>query len=343
MTDDLIRGATIAITGGTGSFGSTMARHLLDRGVEQVRVLSRDEAKQDEMRQRFGDPRLRFFIGDVRDAGSVTNALRGVDYVFHAAALKQVPSCEFFPVEAVRTNVLGSQNVIAAADQCGVRTVVCLSTDKAVYPINAMGMSKALMEKNAQAFARNNPGSETTVAITRYGNVMYSRGSVIPVFVRQLQSGKPLTVTEPTMTRFLMSLAESVDLVEHAFAHARPGDLFVRKAPAATVEVLAAAVARLLGFPDAEIAHLGIRHGEKLHETLVSREEMAKAVDEGDYYRIPLDARSLEYELYLEDGQPGVASIDEYTSASTTQLDVEGTMRLLGTLPEIQAILEATR
>ena len=250
MIADSIRGSTVGITGGTGSFGSTMVEHLLTRGVATVNILSRDEAKQDDMRRRFDDPRLRFFLGDVRDYESVAASFLNTDFVFHAAALKQVPSCEFFPLQAVKTNVVGSHNVVEAAGAAGVRSVVLLSTDKAVDPVNAMGMSKALMEKTAQAFARNNPRSKTTVSVTRYGNVMYSRGSVIPLFVRQLQLGQPLTVTEPTMTRFLMSLSESVDLVEHAFLRAEPGDLFVRRAPAATLDVLARAVASLLGVSD---------------------------------------------------------------------------------------------
>lgn len=316
-----------------------MVRHLLDRGAAKIHILSRDEAKQDEMRKRFSDSRLRFFIGDVRDRDSVAQALVDTDFVFHAAALKQVPSCEFFPQQAVKTNVTGSHNVIEAAAAAGVRSVVCLSTDKAVYPVNAMGMSKALMEKTAQAFARNHPHSKTTVSVTRYGNVMYSRGSVIPLFARQLELGQPLTVTEPTMTRFLMSLQESVDLVEYAFLHAEPGDLFVRKAPASTVEVLARAVAELLGTREPVIQVIGTRHGEKLHETLLSREEMAKATDEGDYFKVPLDARSLEYELYFEEGEREVAMIDDYTSENTYRLDIEDTKELLLQLPEMRALL----
>jgi len=249
----VIEGATVAITGGTGSFGSMMVSHLLTRGVDAINIFSRDEAKQDDMRKRFSDSRLKFFLGDVRDFDSVAGAFVGVDFVFHAAALKQVPSCEFFPEQAVKTNVMGSHNVLEAAAKAGVQSVVCLSTDKAVYPVNAMGMSKALMEKTAQAFARNHPNSGTTVSITRYGNVMYSRGSVIPLFVQQIQSGQPLSLTEPRMTRFLMSLQESVDLVEHAFLHAEAGDLFVRKAPASTVDVLARAVASLLGVDDPDV------------------------------------------------------------------------------------------
>lgn len=341
MTSNSIQGATVTITGGTGSFGSTMVSHLLTRGVGAVRVFSRDETKQDEMRTRFSDPRLKFFLGDVRDADSVAGAFVDVDFVFHAAALKQVPSCEFFPQQAVKTNILGSHNVVEAAAAAGVRSVVFLSTDKAVYPVNAMGMSKALMEKTAQAFARSHPRSATTVSLTRYGNVMYSRGSVIPLFVRQLQAGEPLTLTEPRMTRFLMSLQESVGLVEYAFTHAEPGDLFVKKAPASTVEVLARAVASLMGVEDPEIRRIGTRHGEKLHETLLSREEKVKAEDRGEYFRVPMDARSLQYELYYEEGEDEVVEVDDYTSENTERLDIEQTKALLLTLPEIQKLVGA--
>ena len=319
----------VLVTGGTGSFGSTMVRRLLDTDVDEIRVLSRDEAKQDAMRRELGDGRIKFFMGDVRDFDSVRDATRGVDYVFHASALKQVPSCEFFPIQAVRTNVLGSSNVIEAAAANGVKTVVCLSTDKAVYPINAMGMSKALMEKTAQAFARNNPGSDTRVCVTRYGNVMYSRGSVIPVFVEQVKAGKPLTVTDPAMTRFLMSLEDSVDLVEYAFANAQPGDLFVRKAVSSTVETLARAVASLFGDDDPDIQVIGTRHGEKLYETLLSREEMVRSEDRKQYFRVPLDARSLEYELYFDEGTREESGTDDYTSHNTELLDVDGVKRLL--------------
>lgn len=333
--------SVVTITGGTGSFGSTMAVNLLDKGVRQINIFSRDEAKQDEMRRRFNDERLRFFLGDVRDAASVAPAVRGADYVFHAAALKQVPSCEFFPQQAVKTNVEGSDNVIKAAAEAGVRSLVCLSTDKAVYPVNAMGMSKALMEKTAQAFARNFPDSDMTVSVTRYGNVMYSRGSVIPMFVNQLQSGKPLTLTDPEMTRFLMSLAESVDLVEYAFLNANPGDIYVKKAPGATVEVLARAVASLLGNDDPEIKVIGARHGEKMHEALLSSEEIAKAVDEGEFFRVPLDARSLQYELYFDEGSSKLPIAEDYTSLSTRQLNVEQTKELLLKLPEMRQLVEA--
>ncbi len=338
-----LEGAVVAITGGTGSFGSTMAQHLLDRNVGRVNVFSRDEAKQEEMRRRFNDERVRFFLGDVRDESSIVPAMRGVDFVFHAAALKQVPSCEFFPQQAVLTNVNGSHNVIRQAATAGVKSLVCLSTDKAVYPVNAMGMSKGLMEKTAQAFARNFTESQLTVSVTRYGNVMYSRGSVIPLFVRQLQRREPLTLTEPSMTRFLMSLADSVDLVDHAFSHAKPGDLFVRKAPAATVETLARAVASLLGDDDPEIRVIGTRHGEKLHETLLSREEITKATDEGDYFRVPLDARSLQYELYFDEGETTISRSDDYTSENTYRLDINETKELLMKLPEMQQLIGVGR
>jgi UDP-N-acetylglucosamine 4,6-dehydratase len=333
-SDDLT-GACVTITGGTGSFGTAMARHLLETGVRQVNILSRDEAKQDLMRRAFNDERLRFFLGDVRDADSVRPAVTGADFVFHAAALKQVPSCEFFPQQAVKTNVVGSHNVIETAAAAGVRSLVCLSTDKAVYPVNAMGMSKALMEKTAQAYARNNPESGMTVSITRYGNVMYSRGSVIPAFVAQLKAGEPMIVTEPTMTRFLMSLAESVDLVKHAFFHANPGDLFVKKAPASTVETLAQAVAGLFHDDEAQIRVIGTRHGEKLHETLLSREEMVHAEDQGDFFRVPLDARGLQYEKYFSEGEGGLPLVHDYASDNTERLDLSATQDLLRTIPEL--------
>jgi UDP-glucose 4-epimerase len=333
MSADVTR-ATVLVTGGTGSFGSTMVRRLLTQNVAEVRVLSRDETKQDDMRRALGDPRAKFYLGDVRDYGGVADAMRGVDLVFHAAALKQVPSCEFFPAQAVRTNVAGSANVIEAAAACGVRSVVCLSTDKAVYPINAMGMTKALMEKTVQAFARNNPASGTIVSIVRYGNVLYSRGSVVPLFVEQIKAGRPLTVTDPKMTRFLMSLPESVELVEYAFANARPGDLFVRKAPACTVQDLAVAVANVFGV-EPRVATIGTRHGEKLYETLLSREEMASAEDRGPYFRVPLDTRTLDYGLYFEEGDRRRADVDDYTSHNAERLGVDAVSKLLTSLPEI--------
>lgn len=332
-------GSTVLITGGTGSFGSTVTRQLLTTDVGEIRILSRDEAKQDNLRRWLADSRVRFYVGDVRDPHSVREAMTGVDYVFHAAALKQVPSCEFFPLQAVATNVQGSANVINAAHECGVRSVVCLSTDKAVYPINAMGISKAMMEKVAQAFARNHPESATTVSITRYGNVMYSRGSVIPLFVEQLQSGAPLTVTDPSMTRFLMSLQESVDLVQYAFTNAEPGDLFVRKAPASTIEDLARGVALVLGIREPEISVIGTRHGEKLYESLLSREEMAKAEDCGDYYRVPLDARSLDYGLYVEEGEHDSEKLTDYTSHNTRRLSVDEVADVVSALPEMRKFM----
>lgn len=330
----------VLVTGGTGSFGSTMVRRLLATDVDEVRILSRDEAKQDALRRQLGDSRVKFHVGDVRDQRSVEDAVNGAAHIFHAAALKQVPSCEFFPQQAVLTNVTGSDNVIRAAERAGVRSVVCLSTDKAVYPINAMGISKAMMEKVAQAHARNRGSNGPTVSITRYGNVMYSRGSVIPVFVEQVKAGKPLTVTNPDMTRFLMSLEESVDLVEYAFTNAEPGDLFVRKAPAATIRDLALAVASLFGVDDPEIRVLGTRHGEKVYESLLGREELQKAEDLGSYYRIPLDARSLEYELFFDEGEPEFVEAD-YTSHNTERLDVERVKVLLSSLPPIRRELVA--
>jgi UDP-N-acetylglucosamine 4,6-dehydratase len=336
-------GSKVLVTGGTGSFGKTMVRDLLRRDGGEIRILSRDESKQDDMRRAFGDERLKFFLGDVRDVKSVREAAEGVDHVFHAAALKQVPSCEFFPMQAVQTNVLGSGNVIDAAADAGVKSVVCLSTDKAVYPINAMGISKAMMEKVAQAFARNHPTSDTTVSITRYGNVMYSRGSVIPVFVDQVKSGKPLSITDPHMTRFLMSLDESVSLVNYAFDNASRGDLFVRKAPACTVEVLARAVASLFGNDDPQINVIGARHGEKLYESLLGREEKARSTDMGDYYRVPLDARGLEYELFFDEGTGEDIEIEDYNSHNTERLDVDQVKDVLLQLPALRAELEANR
>jgi len=331
-----VKDSVVTITGGTGSFGSTMAKHLLKRDAAEVRIFSRDEAKQDAMRHAIADPRVRFYLGDTRDLDSVERVVRGTDLIFHAAALKQVPSAEFFPLEAVKTNINGSANVLRSAIENGVKGVVCLSTDKAVYPINAMGMTKALMEKTAQAFARDYSDSDTTISVTRYGNVMYSRGSVIPLFISQIKNGKPITITDPAMTRFLMSLAESVDLVEYAFEHAQSGDLFVRKAPASTIEVLAKALVELFGGADNEVQTIGFRHGEKLYESLLSTEERAKAEDLGDYFRVPLDSRDLNYSEYFEEGEPRQASLESYTSHNTKQLDVEGVKTLLLTIPEVR-------
>lgn len=331
-----IQDSIVTITGGTGSFGSTMARHLLTQGVAEVRVFSRDESKQDAMRHAVGDSRMRFLLGDVRDPQSVARAIRGSDLVFHAAALKQVPSGEFFPMEAVATNVHGSANVIRASVDHGVKSVVCLSTDKAVYPINAMGMTKALMEKTAMAMAREYIDSDTSISVTRYGNVMYSRGSVIPLFLSQLTDGRAVTITDPNMTRFLMSLAESVDLVKYAFTEASTGDLFIRKAPASTVEVLLRAVAVIAGVDDPKIEVIGVRHGEKLYESLLGSEEMASAEDLGGYFRVPLDTRSLDYRPYFEEGSAPPVHAESYTSHNTTRLDVQQVVELLRTLPEIQ-------
>ncbi len=331
-----IDGSTVLITGGTGSFGSTMARHMLTKGVEEVRILSRDEAKQDAMRHTLGDSRVKFYIGDTRDPESVERAVRGSNLIFHAAALKQVPSAEFFPLEAVKTNINGSANVLRSAIENEVSGVVCLSTDKAVYPINAMGMSKALMEKTAMAFARDYQDSNTTIAVTRYGNVMYSRGSVIPLFISQIKSGKPVTITDPTMTRFLMSLAESVDLVEYAFSNAETGDLFVRKAPASTIQDLAVALIEIFGGSEDQIQNIGFRHGEKLYESLLSIEEQLKAEDRGGYFRVPLDARDLNYSLFFERGESRAPELESYTSHNTERLDVEGVKQLLLTIAAVR-------
>ena len=328
-------GSVVLITGGTGSFGNTVARKLLKSDVAEVRILSRDEEKQDRMRHEIGDPRLRFYLGDVRDLESVRRASRGVDLAFHAAALKQVPSCEFFPLEAVKTNVLGSANVVQACEENGVRSLVCLSTDKAVYPVNAMGESKALMEKVAQSHGLNNPDAATTVSAVRYGNVMYSRGSVIPLFVSQIRKGRNLTVTNPEMTRFMMSLADSVDLVEHAFENADQGDLFIRKARACTIEALAQATINLFK-SDSKIEVIGTRHAEKVSEALATREELARARDMGDYFRIPADKRDLNYELYFSKGNPVQTEYVDYDSHTVDRMSVEEVEDLLLTLPEIR-------
>lgn len=326
------------VTGGTGSFGQTMVRRMLATEIDEVRVLSRDEAKHDQMRQEIGDSRVRFYIGDVRDYLSVERASREVDLVFHAAALKQVPSCEFFPMEAVRTNIIGSDNVVRACEANNVRALVFLSTDKAVYPINAMGMTKAMMEKVAQSHGLNNPNAETIVSCVRYGNVMYSRGSVIPLFIKQLKAGKPITVTHPGMTRFMMSLAESVDLVEYAFAHGRQGDLFIRKAVACTLADLITALGNLFGIrPEVDV--IGIRHGEKMSESLASREELARALDHGDYFQIPADARDLNYGLYFDKGDPEQARLADYDSHTAARLDVGGVEELLLSLSEVHTEL----
>ncbi len=339
-------GKTLLITGGTGSFGNAVLRRILDSYIEEVRVFSRDEKKQDDMRKRYNSAKLKFYIGDVRDARSVLQAMRGVDYVFHAAALKQVPSCEFHPMQAVHTNVLGTENVLEAAIAEGVKRVVCLSTDKAVYPINAMGISKAMMEKVMVAASRNLEGSGTVICGTRYGNVMASRGSVIPLFVDQVFALKPITVTDPAMTRFMMTLADAVDLVLYAFEHGNNGDIFVQKAPAATVQVLAQALVELMGRPDHPINIIGTRHGEKLYEALLGREEMACAQDMGDYFRIPPDGRDLNYAKFVEQGQQRLTQTahgEDYNSHNTTRLDVAGMKALLLKLDFMQRIAAGER
>jgi UDP-N-acetylglucosamine 4,6-dehydratase len=336
MFDDKV----LMITGGTGSFGNAVLRRFLDTGVREIRVFSRDEKKQEDMRIALNHPKLKFYIGDVRNLDSVSDALHGCDYVFHAAALKQVPSCEFYPLEAVRTNVLGAENVMNAAIARGVSRLIVLSTDKAVYPINAMGLSKAMMEKLMVAKSRIRLPGETVLSATRYGNVMASRGSVIPLFVEQIKSGKPVTVTDPSMTRFLMSLPDSVDLVLHAFAHGQQGDIFVQKAPACTVHVLAEALLEIFG-GTSEVRVIGTRHGEKLFESLVSREEMAKAIDEDRYYRIPADNRDLNYAKYFVEGETSVSACDDYTSHNTTRLEKPEVIELLLKLDYIQEQLRA--
>lgn len=336
-----IKDSVVTITGGTGSFGSTMLLYALQEGAAEVRVFSRDEAKQDALRHKISDDRVRFYIGDTRDPLSVKGVVKNSDLVFHAAALKQVPSAEFFPLEAVATNIQGSANVLRASIEAGVKSVVCLSTDKAVYPINAMGMTKAVMEKTAVAFARDNPGSETTISVTRYGNVMYSRGSVIPLFVSQIKAGRPITITDPNMTRFLMSLSESVDLVRYAFENAQTGDLFVRKAPAASILVLAKVLIALFGGSEDQIQTIGFRHGEKLFESLLSSEEKATAEDLGDYFRVPLDARDLNYKVFFEKGVTRASEIESYTSHNTERLDAEDVKEILLRLPEVQEALKS--
>lgn len=333
----------LLITGGTGSFGNAILKGFLDSNFNEIRIFSRDEKKQDDMRKRFSNARLKFYIGDVRDQRSVAQAMRGVDYVFHAAALKQVPSCEFHPMQAVHTNVLGTENVLTAAVEAGVKRVVCLSTDKAVYPINAMGISKAMMEKVMVAASRNLEGSGTVICGTRYGNVMASRGSVIPLFIDQVRAGQPITITDPTMTRFMMTLSDAVNLVLYAFTHGNNGDIFVQKAPAATVETLAKALLEVMGKPDHPVHVIGTRHGEKLYEALLSREEMACAQDMGEYYRVPADARDLNYAKFVEQGEQRLTQTahgEDYNSHNTHRLDVEGMKRLLFKLPFMRAISE---
>ncbi len=329
------------ITGGTGSFGQTVLKRFLNTDVKEIRIFSRDEKKQEDLRIALNHPKLRFYIGDVRDEAGLSQALKGVNYVFHAAALKQVPSCEFYPLEAVRTNVMGTENVLSAATRAGVERVVVLSTDKAVYPINAMGMSKAMAEKVMVAKARLQQSTETVFCATRYGNVMASRGSVIPLFVSQIKQGRPITVTDPSMTRFLMSLEDSVDLVLYAFTYGRQGDIFVQKAPASTVADLAQAIKEILGKPGWETRVIGTRHGEKLYESLISREEMAHAIDLGDYFRIPSDNRDLNYAKYFTEGETDISTLDDYTSHNTHRLNVEEVKSLLLSLDYVKDAIDA--
>lgn len=331
-------GKTLLISGGTGSFGNAVLKRFLDTDIAEIRIFSRDEKKQDDMRKKYAHSKLKFYIGDVRDFQSVLNATRGVDYIFHAAALKQVPSCEFYPLEAVKTNVLGTENVLEAAIQNKVQRVVCLSTDKAVYPINAMGISKAMMEKVMVAKSRNLDDTGTVICGTRYGNVMASRGSVIPLFVDQMRAGKPFTITDPDMTRFMMTLADAVDLVLHAFEHGENGDIFVQKAPAATIDVLAKALTGLLGQPDYPVQIIGTRHGEKAYEALLSREEMACAEDQGQYFRVPPDRRDLNYAKFFEQGEEKISRSEDYNSHNTERLDIAGMQQLLLKLDFIRAI-----
>jgi UDP-N-acetylglucosamine 4,6-dehydratase len=332
----MFKNKTLLITGGTGSFGNAVLNRFLDTDIKEIRIFSRDEKKQDDMRHRLNNPKVKFYIGSVRDKRSVDDAIRGVDFIFHAAALKQVPSCEFFPIEAVNTNVLGTQNVMDSAYEHGVKRMIVLSTDKAVYPINAMGISKAMMEKVMQAKARTmDPYINTVFCGTRYGNVMASRGSVIPLFVEQIKAGKDITVTDPNMTRFMMTLEDAVDLVIYAFQHGENGDMFIQKSPASTIADLARALIEMYQ-SESKIRVIGTRHGEKLYETLVNREEMAKAFDMGNYYRVPADNRGLNYDSYFNEGEEKVSLIEDYNSHNTRRLDVEGTKELLMKLPMIR-------
>lgn len=330
---------TLLITGGTGSFGNAVLRRFLESDLAEIRVFSRDEKKQDDMRKRYNHPKLKFHLGDVRDERSLGAVMQGVDYCFHAAALKQVPSCEFHPMQAVRTNVMGTENVLSAARASGVERLICLSTDKAVYPINAMGISKAMMEKVMVATSRGFEGTGAVVCGTRYGNVMASRGSVIPLFVNQILSGKPITVTHPEMTRFMMTLEDAVELVLYAFQHGANGDIFVQKAPAATVDTLVRALLELMDRPDHQVRTIGVRHGEKLYESLLGREERARSGDLGDYFRVPADDRDLNYDKFFDEGEAGFGQTEEYNSHNTQQLDVEGMKALLMKLDFIQRIV----
>lgn len=332
----MFKGKILLITGGTGSFGNTVLKGFLNTEIKEIRIFSRDEKKQDDMRKHYNNPKLKFYIGDVRDCNSITDAMRGVDYVFHAAALKQVPSCEFYPMQAVKTNVMGTDNVLNAAINAGVKKVICLSTDKAAYPINAMGMSKAMMEKVAIAKGRNLGKHETTICVTRYGNVMASRGSVIPLFIDQMRAGNPMTLTDPEMTRFMMSLDQAVDLVLFAFEHGQNGDLFIQKSPAASVDLLATTMKNLFNRPNHEVKVIGTRHGEKLYEALMTKEEKVKSIDMGNYYRIPADERDLNYSKFFEDGEKVITEADEYNSHNTYRLNEEELRAMLVELPEIQ-------
>ena len=338
----MFNGKTLLITGGTGSFGNAVLKRFLNTDIKEIRIFSRDEKKQDDMRRTFNNEKLKFYIGDVRNMESIRDAVKGVDYIFHAAALKQVPSCEFFPMEAVRTNVIGTDNVLTAAINEGVKKIVCLSTDKAAYPINAMGTSKAMMEKVIVAKSRNVDATETTISCTRYGNVMASRGSVIPLFVDQIKSGHPMTITDPNMTRFLMNLDEAVDLVLYAFENANQGDLFVQKSPASTVEDLAQAL-KVMFNPTVEIKIIGTRHGEKAHETLMTREEKAKSIDCGNYFRIPADTRDLNYDKYFSEGDQTIVAVEEYNSFNTTRLSVDEIVEKLKTTEYIKSELAGER
>lgn len=336
----MFKNKILLITGGTGSFGNAVLRGFLDTSIKEIRIFSRDEKKQDDMRKQYNNPKLKFYIGDVRDVNSIVDAMRGVDYVFHAAALKQVPSCEFYPMQAVKTNVIGTENVLNCAINAGVKKVIVLSTDKAVYPINAMGVSKAMMEKVAVAKSRNLDEQDTMIAITRYGNVMASRGSVIPLFIDQVRQGKDITITDPAMTRFMMTLDQAVELVLFAFEHGNSGDIFVQKAPAATVGLLAKTLIKLLGHPNHPISIIGTRHGEKLYEALLSREEMVAAEDMGEYYRIPADVRDLNYAKFFEEGEEVVTQAHEYHSHNTRQLSEDELGEMLLNLREIQSDLK---
>ena len=334
MKDNIFKDKTLLITGGTGSFGKAVLRRFLKTDIKEIRIFSRDELKQDNMRRFYNNDKLKFYIGDVRDPNSIDDSIRGVDFVFHAAALKQVPSCEFYPMQAVKTNVIGTENLLESSIRAGVKKVICLSTDKAVYPINAMGISKAMMERVVVAKGRN--VTDTMIACTRYGNVMASRGSVIPLFIEQIKNERPITVTDPSMTRFMMSLDQAVDLVMFAFENGESGDIFVQKAPAASVEILATTLKNMLGKPENKIKVIGTRHGEKLYETLLTKEEMVKAIDMKDYYRIPADTRDLNYNKFVDDGEKVITEAHEYHSHNTYQLDEDELKELLLDLYEIK-------